>query len=104
MVLASTIGMWAGQIDAFAKEYRVLRLDLRGHGRSRPANEYSFDAVVDNCLAMLDVVKSQKESCCRSLDGRKRRSGDGSDTQVYFRVSFVPIARAIHWSRSSIGS
>ena len=53
--------MWAGQIDSFAKKYRVLTLDLRGHGRSRPANEYSFDAVVDDCFALLDVVKAKKK-------------------------------------------
>lgn len=32
--LGSSSRDWAAQVDSFAEQYRVLRLDLRGHGRS----------------------------------------------------------------------
>jgi 3-oxoadipate enol-lactonase len=50
--------MWASQIDAFAELYRVLTFDLRGHGRSRPAGEYSFDLIVDDGFALLEQAKA----------------------------------------------
>ena len=52
--------MWASQIDAFAPQYRVLTLDLRGHGQSRPAGHYSFDAVVEDCFALLDRLNVER--------------------------------------------
>jgi pimeloyl-ACP methyl ester carboxylesterase len=48
--------VWAGQVEAFATHYRVLTLDLRGHGRSRPAGDYAFGRLVDDGLALLDAV------------------------------------------------
>lgn len=52
--------MWASQIDDFAGLYRILTVDLRGHGRSRPAREYGFDLIVDDGFALLDQVKAAK--------------------------------------------
>jgi pimeloyl-ACP methyl ester carboxylesterase len=52
--------MWASQIDAFAERYRVLTLDLRGHGQSRPANPYSFEGVVEDCFALLDHLHVER--------------------------------------------
>lgn len=51
--------MWASQMDALAERYRILTFDLRGHGRSRPASEYTFDAIVDDAFALLDLVKAE---------------------------------------------
>ena len=48
--------MWAPQMDAFAARYRVLSLDQRGHGASQPARGYSFAALADDALALLDHV------------------------------------------------
>lgn len=48
--------MWAPQMDAFAAAYRVLTLDMRGHGRSRPADDLSFSAFVDDAWALLDAL------------------------------------------------
>lgn len=48
--------MWASQVDPFAERYRVLTLDLRGHGQSQPAGDYSFHALVEDGLALLDLV------------------------------------------------
>jgi pimeloyl-ACP methyl ester carboxylesterase len=52
--------MWASQLDAFAENHRVLTFDMRGHGKSRPAGEYSFDALVDDGFALLDRLKARK--------------------------------------------
>ena len=52
--------VWAPQVDVFAKAFRVLTLDLRGHGLSRPAGDYSFSAIVDDCLALLDAVGADR--------------------------------------------
>ena len=32
--LGSTLAMWEPQIEALAQRFRVVRFDLRGHGRS----------------------------------------------------------------------
>jgi len=52
--------MWASQIDAFAEQYRVLTCDLRGHGRSRPAGEYSFEVLVEDGFALAELAKADK--------------------------------------------
>ncbi len=52
--------MWASQIDAFAARYRVLTFDLRGHGASRPANDYSFDALVQDAFALVELTKAER--------------------------------------------
>jgi len=49
--------VWARQMDAFSAGYRVLTMDLRGHGQSRPAGEYSFARLVDDSLALLDAKR-----------------------------------------------
>ena len=51
---------WMEQVDAFAERYRVIRVDLRGHGRSdRPKGPYSmpeFAREVAVLLRRLDAV------------------------------------------------
>jgi len=51
--------MWASQIDPFAARYRVLTFDLRGHGRSRPAGDYSFGALVEDAFALVQLAKAE---------------------------------------------
>jgi 3-oxoadipate enol-lactonase len=51
--------MWATQIGPFSRRYRVVTLDLRGHGRSRPATEYSFRSLVDDVFALLDRLSAE---------------------------------------------
>ena len=52
--------MWASQTDAFAERYRVLTFDLRGHGKSRPAGEYSFEALVEDGFALAELAKAEE--------------------------------------------
>lgn len=47
--------MWAGQVPALAEQYRVLNMDIRGHGESGPADSRcSLAEMVDDALAVLD--------------------------------------------------
>lgn len=54
--LASDIGSWAEQVPPLlAAGFRVLRLDMRGHGGSDPvAGEYTMRALADDVAAVLD--------------------------------------------------
>jgi len=50
--LATTHRMWDAQMDAFTREYRVLRYDKRGHGQSDVApGPYSFELLADDVQA-----------------------------------------------------
>lgn len=61
---SSTI--WFKQIREFRKNYNVLLLDLRGHGRSKAnlkslfEKRYSFNSVSNDVLEVLDHLKIQK--------------------------------------------
>jgi 3-oxoadipate enol-lactonase len=56
--LASDSGMWAEQLPALlAQGYRVLRLDMRGHGGSDPvAGGYTMAQLADDIAAALDFL------------------------------------------------
>ncbi len=60
--LASDIGMWAEQVPALlAAGYRVLRIDMRGHGGSDPvAGDYSMNALGDDVALVLDALGLDK--------------------------------------------
>ena len=51
-------GMWVEQmVPLLAAGYRVLRLDMRGHGGSAPvAGDYTMDALASDVKAALDVL------------------------------------------------
>ncbi|MCE2712710.1 MAG: alpha/beta hydrolase [Cryomorphaceae bacterium] len=56
--------IWHKQLKSFSKEFNVLLLDLRGHGRSKgPTNEtykrYSFDSIGNDVIEVLDHLKIQ---------------------------------------------
>src|SRR5450631_3180627 len=56
--LAADGGIWAEQVPPLLAEgYRVLRLDMRGHGGSDPyADEYTMSDLADDVAAALDVL------------------------------------------------
>ena len=60
--LASDGGMWAEQMPPLlAAGYRVLRLDMRGHGGSDPvAGDYTMEALAGDVAAALDFLGIQK--------------------------------------------
>lgn len=59
--LATDMGIWDAQVDAFSQRYRLLRYDARGHGRSETAPApYSMDGLVDDLLALLAHVGARR--------------------------------------------
>jgi 3-oxoadipate enol-lactonase len=64
--LASDMGMWAEQVPAFlAAGFRVLRVDLRGHGGSDAApGNYTMDDLVADAVEMLDKLEIKSAHFC----------------------------------------
>jgi len=59
---AST-GMWDGQVEVFADRYRLIRWDMRGHGRTECPDDlrhYSQDHTADDMCALLDHLEIEK--------------------------------------------
>lgn len=55
--LASSSVMWAPQLPALEQYFRVLRVDMRGHGESEaPAMAYRLDMLGDDLLGVLDAL------------------------------------------------
>jgi 3-oxoadipate enol-lactonase len=58
--LACNKEMWQPQFEAFAKSYRVLRYDTRGHGESSaPAGPYTLDLLAQDVKALCDALDIQ---------------------------------------------
>lgn len=48
---------WAFQVPAFARHYRVITADMRGHGRtSKPPGPYSVSMMADDVAGLLDAL------------------------------------------------
>ena len=60
--LNSDGGMWVAQmVPLLAAGYRVLRLDMRGHGGSAPVDgDYTMDALAADVKGALDVLEIEK--------------------------------------------
>lgn len=59
--LGSTLAMWDPQAAALADEFRVIRYDLRGHGRSPvPDGPYALDDLGADALALLDSLEIER--------------------------------------------
>jgi 3-oxoadipate enol-lactonase len=56
--LASDSGMWAEQmVPLLAKGFRVLRIDMRGHGGSDPVSgDYTMQALASDTAAVIDAL------------------------------------------------
>jgi pimeloyl-ACP methyl ester carboxylesterase len=54
--------IWYKQIKAFTAHYNVLLLDLRGHGSSKQKlnNHYTFQAIANDIIEVLDFIKLEK--------------------------------------------
>ena len=65
VVLVHAIGcdhrMWDSLAAALSPDFRVVRVDVRGHGASPvPEGEYSLDGLADDVLAVLDELGIDK--------------------------------------------
>jgi 3-oxoadipate enol-lactonase len=59
--IANDLTMWDGQVPAVARDFRILRYDLRGHGGSETTpGDYSIDLLVQDLRALLDSLRVQK--------------------------------------------
>jgi pimeloyl-ACP methyl ester carboxylesterase len=59
----SSSHMWAGQVEAFSKHYKLITWDMRGHGKTAyPADQaaYSEAETVADMAAILDAVGAKK--------------------------------------------
>jgi len=58
-------GEWIMQVPVFAKKYRVIALDLRGHGKSdKVGEEYSFPIFAKDVIGLLDKLGIDKAYFC----------------------------------------
>ena len=57
--------MWRNQIHAFEQHYRMINVDLRGHGKSGPAHQrFSLYDAVKDVVAVLDELGVEKAVWC----------------------------------------
>ena len=55
-------GCWKFQLPSFESKYRVLRFDLRGHGKStKPKKRFTIRNYVDDMLSLLNHLNWTKE-------------------------------------------
>jgi 3-oxoadipate enol-lactonase len=63
--LSSNLSMWDPQVEALKNDYRIIRYDSRGHGKSTaPAEAYSIAELGQDALAILDAFKVEKADFC----------------------------------------
>jgi 3-oxoadipate enol-lactonase len=63
--LGTNLALWEPQAPAFAKTFRVLRYDSRGHGQtSATSGEYSVELLARDVLDLLDALELQHVHFC----------------------------------------
>jgi len=63
--LGTTLAMWDAQVKAFARHFRVVRYDRRGHGRSGVTKgPYSMAMLGQDALAIMDALDLKKVNWC----------------------------------------
>lgn len=69
LLLLNAIGcdmsLWDGVVPHLMSRFRVLRMDVRGHGASdAPAGDYSLDDLAADALAVLDAAATPRAAIC----------------------------------------
>jgi 3-oxoadipate enol-lactonase len=63
--LGATQNMWAAQVEVFARHFRTITYDTRGHGLSdAPPGSYSLDRLGRDVLDLLDGLGVEKTHFC----------------------------------------
>jgi 3-oxoadipate enol-lactonase len=63
--LGTTLAMWEGQVAPFTKQFRLVRYDRRGHGKSGcPKGPYTMERLGRDALAILDTLDIKKINWC----------------------------------------
>lgn len=56
--LATCRALWRPQVEALAGRFRILSLDLRGHGESSaPRGAYSFEQLAADVIGLMDALR-----------------------------------------------
>ena len=62
--------VWGNQIPVFAKQYKVIVVDSRGHGRStRDQRPFGYQLMADDVIGLMDFLKIQKAAIIGWSDG-----------------------------------
>jgi 3-oxoadipate enol-lactonase len=63
--LSTSAAVWGSQVEALSRRYRVIRPDMRGHGRSEaPAGEYTIEQLAADAIAVLDAERVERAHVC----------------------------------------
>ncbi len=63
--IGTSIEMWAPQVPALSRDFRVLSIDLRGHGRSPvPSGPYAMGELADDVIACSTSEGIERASVC----------------------------------------
>ena len=63
--IGTSIEMWAPQVPVLSRDFRVLSIDLRGHGHSPvPPGPYAMGELADDVIAVLDNEGIERASVC----------------------------------------
>lgn len=63
--IGTDLSLYDPVIPLLTPDFRVLRMDTRGHGASdAPAGDYSLDLLADDALAVLDAAGAARASIC----------------------------------------
>jgi 3-oxoadipate enol-lactonase len=63
--LLTNLSMWDDQVAALKSSYRILRYDQRGHGGTQATEgPYSFDLLVADVMALLDMLGIKRAHFC----------------------------------------
>ena len=63
--LATSHEMWALQLPLFARHFRVVAFDMRGHGASAaPAGPYAMDQLADDAAAVAEALGIRRFHFC----------------------------------------
>jgi 3-oxoadipate enol-lactonase len=63
--LGTNLHMWDDQAPEFAKHFRLVRYDRRGHGKSEvPNGPYSMERFGRDVISILDALKIKKTNWC----------------------------------------
>jgi 3-oxoadipate enol-lactonase len=111
VVLVHAIGtsmqIWASQVPALTRDYRVISVDLRGHGRSpSPPGPYAMGELAGDVIAVLDRLGIERASVCGlSLGGMvgltmAAFAPDRLDRLIAACVVAVPAAPAAWYERA----
>ena len=63
--LGTDLSMWDDQVEAFTKQFRLVRYDRRGHGKSGvPAGPYTMERLGKDAIAIMDGLGIKKVNWC----------------------------------------